>query len=100
MYGVGPVNFEIVRCMGIHWICELSFFKLSYGGYYGPWIENKWIDEAKKITSQAEFEKMFPDRIPLFIQWVDHQVKCKNLCDLIDGLFELLKPEYDYMTVR
>lgn len=40
---------------------------LSYKGFSGPWIEQRWIDTFTKIS----FDKFSP-WVPLFIQWTDY----------------------------
>lgn len=73
----------------------------SYHGYFGPRIENHWINYflSKLELSNYNLEEYFPGGvIPLFIQWVDCGHK-KMTSEINHTLATLIRPDYLYVTV-
>lgn len=89
-----------------------NFTYHSYGGYSGPWIENRWIENFMVNPRSLDCEKyrtLFGDRVPLFVQWVDTFRAYKTTGNssykklygskLIPLLLEQLRPSFTYITV-
>ena len=74
----------------------------SYGGYGGPWIENRWITHFETIYQEnktACASHIFGPFIPIFIPWTDHWVNKMHYQDLLDRLSDVLRPNVPYITV-
>ena len=74
----------------------------SYGGYGGPWIENRWITHFETIYQEnktACASHIFGPFIPIFIPWTDHWVNKKAYQNLLDRLSDVLRPNVPYITV-
>lgn len=73
-------------------------FVNTWVGYQGPWIEDIWVDYfiGKKYSEFGPF-------VPLFVDWLNMFLitkrKMKKYHKLTKEIFDLLKPDYLYITV-
>jgi hypothetical protein len=110
-YSINPKCFGLTSRLDVPsidaWKSHLAFvlnrtsFHRSIGvhefGYFGPWIENVWIDSwSKNITNLLKFYPV----IPLFVQWTDGLFGPDKIqVQLKEVITDVISPEFIYATV-
>ena len=78
-----------------HYLRGNHIFMFKHGGYGGPWVEEHWMNEAKRIPPLA-----FKPLIPLFINWQNYMQQHDRSADLWETLELVVDPRFPYVTVN